>query len=75
MMRRVSLALLSLLVFGNSAHTWTWPNAKLDALDDIYTIVSGSGKSGLIDGVNPCGFPPGNQRDTGRQAAAEWVRV
>jgi hypothetical protein len=74
-MRHTSLSLLSALALSTSANAWTWPNPRLDALDDIYTIAAGAGRSGLVDGVNPCGFAPSAERNTGRQAAAEWIRV
>ncbi|CUA76304.1 hypothetical protein RSOLAG22IIIB_12186 [Rhizoctonia solani] len=69
------LALLALLAKSASAD-WTWPNPKLDTIEDITQVQAGLFRSGVLDGVNPCGaFPQSGTGDPSRQASSEWLRT
>lgn len=64
---------LSLSLLSNG---YQWPSDPVfEALEEMYTLSDGLGSSGFIGGVEPCSFSPANNRTSGRQAAAEWVRT
>ena len=68
-----TIATLSTLPF--LARAYTWPDYIYDALEELLVPSSGLGSGGFYTGVSPCSFAPANQAQTGRQAAAEWVRT
>ncbi|KAF7330880.1 Peroxidase [Mycena venus] len=71
--RKAILAATSVLCFAQ-VYAYVWPS-PYDFLEDAYTVSSGFGDGGIVDGVNPCSFAPIGGRLPGRQAAAEWLRV
>ncbi|KAJ1302490.1 hypothetical protein OPQ81_002808 [Rhizoctonia solani] len=69
------LALLALLARLASAD-WTWPNPVLDEIEEITHVQAGLFRSGVLDGVSPCGaFPQSGTGDPSRQASSEWLRT
>ncbi|KAF8704341.1 peroxidase family, partial [Rhizoctonia solani] len=69
------LALLALLVKLASAD-WTWPNPVWDEIEEITQVQGGVFRSGVLDGVSPCGaFPQSGTGDPSRQASSEWLRT
>ncbi|CAE6449006.1 unnamed protein product [Rhizoctonia solani] len=69
------LAFLALLARSASAD-WTWPNPALDEIEDITHVQTGVLRSGVLDGVSPCGsFPQSGTGDPSRQASSEWLRT
>ncbi|QRW22026.1 manganese peroxidase 2 [Rhizoctonia solani] len=67
------LALLAL--FANLASAdWTWPNPVWDEIEEITQVQGGVFRSGVLDGVTPCGsFPQSGNSDPSRQASSEWL--
>ncbi|KAF8750459.1 peroxidase family [Rhizoctonia solani] len=69
------LALLALFVKLASAD-WTWPNPVWDEIEEITQVQGGVFRSGVLDGVSPCGaFPQSGTGDPSRQASSEWLRT
>ncbi|KAK7053899.1 peroxidase [Favolaschia claudopus] len=58
----------------SSVRAYVWPS-PYDLLEDQYTVSSGFGDGGIVDGVDPCSLGPIGGRIPGRQAAAEWLRL
>ncbi|KAF8750532.1 peroxidase family [Rhizoctonia solani] len=67
------LALLAL--FANLASAdWTWPHPVWDEIEEITQVQGGVFRSGVLDGVTPCGsFPQSGNSDPSRQASSEWL--
>ncbi|CAE7118712.1 unnamed protein product, partial [Rhizoctonia solani] len=69
------LALLTLFTKLTSAD-WTWPNPIWDEIESITHVQGGIFRSGVLDGVTPCGsFPQSGKGDPSRQASSEWLRT
>lgn len=50
----------------------TWPNVKIDNLEDFLFLQGGYIRYGFMDAITPCSFAP---EGGGRTAAAEWLRT
>ncbi len=63
----------ALLLLPQSLLARTWPDAKLDALDNVYFDRAGYREAGIVDALIPCSAEiiPNSGRNTG----ANWIRT
>ncbi|KAI0317025.1 heme peroxidase [Amylostereum chailletii] len=74
-MKPFTTSLVALSSLSSLSRAYTWPDPLYDQLEELYVTSSGFGTGGFYGGVEPCDFAPSNNRSSGRQAAAEWVRT
>lgn len=65
----------SLAIVRATVNVWPSENPAYDDIEEIYTITEGVGSSGFAVDITPCSNAPSSDLTSGRQSAAEWIRL